>query len=61
MNAFLRKELRLLQPTVSHHLALLRLNGLVTNSRRGKQVYYSVDRTRLDQAMEAFGALLGRN
>ncbi len=35
------RELRLPQPTVSHHLGLLRSAGLVANRREGKQVYYS--------------------
>jgi DNA-binding transcriptional ArsR family regulator len=37
------KKLRLPQPTVSHHLGLLRVNGLVRNRRRGKQVFYSLE------------------
>ena len=35
------RELGLPQPTVSHHLGLLRSAGLVANRRDGKQVYYS--------------------
>lgn len=34
------EELDLPQPTVSHHLGLLRKAGLVSNRRAGKQVYY---------------------
>ena len=33
-------ELRLPQPTVSHHLGLLRSRNLITNRRNGKQVFY---------------------
>ena len=29
------------QPTVSHHLGILRMNGLVVNRRHGKEIYYS--------------------
>lgn len=36
-------ELRLAQPTVSHHLGLLRSAGLVHNRRAGKQVFYSLN------------------
>ena len=36
------RDLNLPQPTVSHHLSLLRINGLVVNRRDGKQVYYSL-------------------
>jgi DNA-binding transcriptional ArsR family regulator len=34
------EELRLPQPTVSHHLGLLRSRNLITNRRNGKQVFY---------------------
>jgi|GEM_PF-645815 len=36
------EELNLPQPTVSHHLGLLRVNNIITNHRKGKQVYYSL-------------------
>lgn len=36
------RKLRAAQPTVSHHLALLRLGGLVSAQRRGKEVFYSL-------------------
>lgn len=36
------EELRLPQPTVSHHLGLLRGNNMIANRRRGKQVFYSL-------------------
>jgi DNA-binding transcriptional ArsR family regulator len=42
------KELDLPQPTVSHHLGLLRMNNLVSSRRRGKKVFYMLNgRTRL--------------
>jgi len=31
------------QPTVSHHLRILRDAGLVTVERRGKEIYYSLN------------------
>ena len=34
------EELGLPQPTVSHHLGLLRMNNVVGNRRHGKQVFY---------------------
>jgi ArsR family transcriptional regulator len=40
------------QPTVSHHLRLLREAGLVEAERRGQWVYYSIQRPVLD-AMRA--------
>ena len=37
------RHLKLAQPTVSHHLGLLRTVGLVTNRREGKQVFYATN------------------
>ena len=31
------------QPTVSHHLGLLRMQNLIVNRRNGKQVYYGLN------------------
>src|SRR6476661_759448 len=36
-------ELGLPQPTVSHHLGLLRMSNLIFNRRAGKQVFYELD------------------
>ena len=36
-------RLNLAQPTVSHHLGLLRSSGLVLTRRSGKQVYYELN------------------
>ncbi len=36
------RELKLAQPTVSHHLGLLRMNRVIVNKRSGKQVIYSL-------------------
>ena len=38
----LTSELRLPQPTVSHHLAWLRMMDLVSPRRQGKHVYYAL-------------------
>ena len=37
------EELGLPQPTVSHHLGLLRMSNLIANRRSGKQVFYELD------------------
>ena len=37
------KILGLAQPTVSHHLGLLRMGRLILNRRNGKQVIYSLN------------------
>ncbi|MFT3788272.1 MAG: metalloregulator ArsR/SmtB family transcription factor [Tepidisphaeraceae bacterium] len=36
------EELKLPQPTVSHHLGLLRTSHVITNRRNGKQVFYAL-------------------
>ena len=36
-------ELSLPQPTVSHHLGLLRMSNVIGNRREGKQVFYSLN------------------
>ncbi len=38
------EKLALPQPTVSHHLGLLRMNNLIDNRRAGKQVFYGLSR-----------------
>ena len=35
------------QPTVSHHLGILRTAGLVDSRREGKQVFYSLNQERI--------------
>ena len=39
------EELDLPQPTVSHHLGLLRMNRVIINKRQGKQVIYTLETT----------------
>ena len=36
------KEMKVNQPLVSHHLGLLRMNGMAVATRKGKQVFYSL-------------------
>ena len=38
------------QPTVSHHLSILREAGLVDSQREGKQVFYSLNQKRIAEA-----------
>lgn len=47
------------QPTISHHLRLLREAGVVTSERRGTWVYYALDRN-FAESVESFRALLKR-
>jgi ArsR family transcriptional regulator len=55
------RELALPQPTVSHHLGLLRTNNVIANRRKGKQVFYALNGrvtasggTELEVAMDRF-------
>jgi ArsR family transcriptional regulator len=38
------------QPTVSHHLSVLRSAGLVDSRREGKQIFYSLNQKRIADA-----------
>nr|WP_319474222.1 metalloregulator ArsR/SmtB family transcription factor [uncultured Sphaerochaeta sp.] len=40
----IQKYFNLSQPTLSHHLAILRDVGIVTASRKGKWMYYGINR-----------------
>lgn len=37
------KQIRLSQPTISHHLALLTEAGILLSVKKGKEVYYSLN------------------
>ena len=45
------------QPTISHHLKLLREEGLVTAERRGTWVYYTLDRSLLSRVRQFVEAI----
>ncbi len=44
------------QPTVSHHLKVLSDVGLIEGRRRGKWVWYSLDRDRLREVQFSIGS-----
>jgi len=46
------EELGLPQPTVSHHLSLLRSKDVISNRRSGKQVFYAMN-GKVDSATRA--------
>jgi ArsR family transcriptional regulator, arsenate/arsenite/antimonite-responsive transcriptional repressor len=48
------------QPTVSHHLKLLRAAGLVESEKRGLWAYYHVRQGELDRLRRRIAAGLGR-
>lgn len=59
-------ELGLPQPTVSHHLGLLRMSNLISNRRNGKQVFYELngrvdaaDGTSLNVTIEKYHVRIG--
>ncbi|GAB34678.1 ArsR/SmtB family transcription factor [Gordonia otitidis] len=47
----------LAQPTISHHLKVLREAGLVSSERRATWVYYRVNSEALEQLSEVLSAL----
>lgn len=49
----LEKPLGLAQPTVSHHLRILREAGVVLGERKGRWVFYRVVPERLEELREA--------
>jgi DNA-binding transcriptional ArsR family regulator len=51
--------LELSKPTIKHHLALLRSAGLVTITESGAVTYYTLRRTRLDEATADLKRFLG--
>ena len=53
------KGLKLPQPTVSRHLAILRMAGLVNNRRAGKEIFYSLRDYRSSAATSALRTMLG--
>ena len=62
------EQLALPQPTVSHHLGLLRVNNVIANRRRGKQVFYALntavkasDGQSLEIAIENFSVRIARS
>jgi ArsR family transcriptional regulator, arsenate/arsenite/antimonite-responsive transcriptional repressor len=48
------------QPTISHHLKILRDAGLITADKRGKWVYYSLVRDRVQHAQNLLEEFSGR-
>ena len=52
------KRLSLAQPTVSHHLGLLRVMGLVNTRRKGKQVFYSLNSNTVESLVDQPGLVI---
>ena len=45
------------QPSISHHLSVLKRFGLVTSRKEGKHVYYTINR---DNVVECCGQLMAK-
>ena len=58
------KRFDITQPSVSHHLDVLKRAGLVKSDKRGREVYYSFDREAIieccGQQFKAFAIKLGK-
>lgn len=52
------RKLKIAQPSVSHHLGILRLGGMVDTRRSGKEVFYSLRSISSDRTGRAIKALL---
>ncbi len=48
------RQFRLAQPSISHHLRVLREAGLVTARKDGKAVYYAIDPQALGRCCSGF-------
>lgn len=55
----LQTRFDLTQPTISHHVRVLREAGLISGTRRGPWNYYRLERGRLREAMALLDALGG--
>lgn len=54
----LAEQLDMPQPTVSHHLKILRERGMVAAERDGTAIYYSLADPRIIQALDLLRAML---
>ena len=45
-------RMHLAQPVASQHLAILRKAGIVTTDRSGKFIYYTINKTRINEIMQ---------
>ena len=52
------QKLKAPQPTVSHHLGIMRMSGLVSNRRSGKEIFYSLNDLTKDGTARAIRGLI---
>ncbi len=48
------KNFEMTQPSVSHHLAILRRAGVVQDRKSGKEVYYSINKVRFKKCFTMY-------
>lgn len=48
----IQKHLNITQSATSHHLGILKYNGIVTSQRDGKKMYYELKHQRLSQVIK---------
>lgn len=54
------KHIKLSQPTTSHHLSLLKQAGLITSMKKGKEVFYSLNKEKISSCCLGFNKELGK-
>ena len=57
----LTEQLALSQPNMSHHLRLLKEAGLISSTKRGRWVYYSLNYEELAQVTEKLESIINNN
>lgn len=55
------KELDTPQPTVSRHLSILRMGGIVENRREGKEIHYSIADHKRTPSQRALSGMLDKS
>ena len=50
----LAEQFEMTQPSISNHLKVLRQAGLVTATRRGKEIYYAIEEAELARCCGVF-------
>lgn len=48
------RNFEMTQPSVSHHLAILRRAGIVEDRKSGKEVYYSINKVRFRKCFASY-------
>lgn len=49
------------KPSISHHLNMLKQAGLVSDERKGQNIYYSLNVTVFEEVMNWFFSITGKN